>query len=71
MEVWTCTKWYENIKENFENRLANKKEQVFHFAFEEPNSRINKGMGFTLTELREYISSLDKDPNHSSYITAM
>ena len=71
MEVWTCAIWYKNVKKNFEKRLTDKKEQAFHLTFKESNSWINEGMGITLTELREYMSLLDKDPKPLTSRTTM
>ena len=41
----------------------NRKKELFHLALKELDKRINDGMGFTMTEIREYMSSLDKDPD--------
>ena len=41
---------------------VNRKEELFHLALKELDQRINEGMGFTMTEIREYICSLNKDP---------
>ena len=46
----------------FEMKLTNRKGQLFCLALEELDSRINEGMRFTLTEIREYMFSLGKDP---------
>ena len=41
---------------------VNRKEELFYLALTDLDQRINEGMGFTMTEIREYICSLNKDP---------
>ena len=50
------------VKNKFEIKLGNRNNQIFHLALDEINSQINESRGFTLTENREYISSLNNDP---------
>lgn len=48
--------------------LKNRKGQLFHLVLGELESPINKGVGFTLTEIRKHMPFLDKDPelhNHN------
>ena len=62
MEVWTPTNWYGMVKNKFEIKLGNRNNQIFHLALDEINSQISESREFTLTENREYISSLGNDP---------
>ena len=39
------------------------KEELFNLALKKLDKRINEGIGFTITEIREYMSSLDKRPD--------
>lgn len=58
LEAWTCKKWSWQCQEQYWNKVN----ELIHLALEELDSRINIGMGFTLAEITEYMSSLDNDP---------